>query len=143
MVNPPSIDSVHGRIRSITGDDPAASAEILVVVPARRRWRLLSVRFTLDTNAVAANRTVQLIIDDGTNTLAQISATTPQVANTLQHYTYLNVSFSELIISLERFYLLPASILSSGFRIKTYTTNFQSTDDLSAPQLLVEEWIDP
>ncbi len=50
MLISPTINSVHGRIRSITGTDPDPRTEISETVPARRRWRPISIRFTLVTD---------------------------------------------------------------------------------------------
>src|SRR4051812_18481105 len=47
-----------GRLRSLTGTDPAAGVEISETVPAGARWRLVAVRLLLVTSAVVANRTM-------------------------------------------------------------------------------------
>ena len=66
-----------GRLRSITGTDPAAGVEISETVPTGVRWRLLSFAATFVTDGTVANRFPRLQIDDGANV---ILATTSTVA---------------------------------------------------------------
>ena len=54
-----------GLIRSVTGTDPAAGAEISETVPTNARWILHSFIANLVTDATAGNRRVRLEIDDG------------------------------------------------------------------------------
>src|SRR3954467_4562200 len=58
-----------GRLRSITGTDPAANVEISETVPAGVRWRILTLAATFATDATVASRVPALVIDDGTNQL--------------------------------------------------------------------------
>ncbi len=143
MVNPPSIDSVHGRIRSITGTDPAAGAEISETVPDRRRWLLRGIYFTLTTSATVADRLIHLIIDDGTNIIAKICVVTAHAADTAKDYSFANYGSTQLNPVLCFYLPLPLFPLIAGYRIRTSTDLIEGDDDYSAPQLLVEEWIDP
>ncbi|MBA7581719.1 hypothetical protein ES708_23630 [subsurface metagenome] len=138
-----TIQNPHGRIRSITGTDPAAGAEISEVVPARRRWRILAVRFTLVTDDPVADRIVHLIIDDGTAIFTDICVTTAHEASTTKTYNFSNFGSTQLNPVACLYIPLPPLPLSPGFRIRTATDLLEATDDFSAPQLLVEEWIDP
>ncbi|MBA7569125.1 hypothetical protein ES708_10863 [subsurface metagenome] len=139
----PTIQHPHGRIVSITGTDPAAGAEISEVVPARRRWRILAVRFTFVTLAEVADRIVHLHLDDGTNSFTDICVTTVHTASTTKVYNFANFGSTQLA-PVDCLYIpLPPFPLLEGYRIRTETENIAGDDDLSAPQLLVEEWIDP
>ncbi len=140
---PPTIQHLHGRIRSITGDDPAVGAEILEIVPARRRWRLSTIIFSLTTNPTAADRTVTLIIDDGTNALTAIISTTVQTASQTRQYIYKIQPVPQFTVGNDFNIPFPVLPLSANFRIRTATTNHQTGDYFTAPRFLVEEWIDP
>jgi hypothetical protein len=60
-----------GVLRSITGTNPAANAEISETVPTNARWRVHAIRFTLVTDANVANREVALTLDDGAAVFAR------------------------------------------------------------------------
>ncbi len=139
----PTIQNPHGRIRSITGADPAAGAEISETVPDRRRWLLRGIYFTFTTSATVADRLVHLIIDDGTNIIAKICVVTAHAADTAKDYSFANYGSTQLN-PVNCFYLpLPLFPLTEGYRIRTSTDLIEGDDDYSAPRLLVEEWIDP
>ncbi|MBA7547833.1 hypothetical protein ES705_40271 [subsurface metagenome] len=139
----PTIQHPHGRIVSITGTDPAAGAEISETVPARRRWRILAVRFSLVTDDTAVTRQIGIIIDDGTNTLLKILILSLQGLSTTRNYTLANFPIAETRVNDDLFHSFPPLCLSTGCRLRTVTTALQAGDNYSAPQLLIEEWIDP
>lgn len=142
MDTPPSLNSLHGLIRSITGTDPAANVEISETVPDRRRWRLLGIVFTLVTSVDVIDRTVVLIIDDGTNTLVSIPSTTTQAASETKVYQYAQRPGAQVDVG-DNFYIpIPYLTLKGGYRIRTATAGRQAADNFGAPQLLIEEWID-
>ncbi|MBA7633910.1 hypothetical protein ES703_41481 [subsurface metagenome] len=143
MLITPTINSVHGRILSITGTDPAAGVDISETVPSRRRWRILALYFTLVTSATEANRYARLLITDGTNVLYEFVPPTPQTAGGTNHYSFSHFPTSESIGYGRRAYPLPPLMLTSGYKIQTALLAKEADDNLSAPQLLVEEWIDP
>jgi len=129
-----------GAIRSITGTDPAANVEISETVPTGARWRPLSWRATLVTDANVANRVVDLIVDDGTNVIVQRSAISVQAASST--FAYIAAQGGDLGSSGNNQILIPwpAGLwLPAGFRIRTSTLNRQATDNWGAPQMLVEE----
>lgn len=143
MIDSPPITSVHGRIRSITGTDPAAGAEISETVPDRLRWLIRGVYFTFTTSATVANRLVHLIIDDGTNIIAKICVVVAHAADTAKDYSFANYGSTQ-INPVDCFYLpIPLLPLVAGYRIRTSTDLIEGDDDFSAPQLLIEEWTDP
>jgi hypothetical protein len=143
MLVSPTINSIHGRILSITGTDPAAGAEISETVPDRRRWRILGVHFSLVTDATVADRLVHLVIDDGSNTLIQICVVTAHAASITKQYSFSNFGSTQLDPVLCFYLPLPPLLLTAGFRIRTVTDLIEGGDNYSAPQILVEEWIDP
>ncbi len=143
MTTSPTINSVHGRIRSITGTDPAAQAEISETVPARRRWAIKSIFFHLVTDGTVANRHVSLIIDDGANVLWQITCASAHPASCDTTYSFAQIAAAEALVDCACFHPLPSLALPAGARIRTSTSLLKAGDNFSAPQLLVEEWIDP
>ncbi len=139
----PTILTLHGRIISFTGTDPAVGEEISQTVPDRRRWRILAVRFTLVTDDTVADRLVHLVLDDGTNIFADICVTTAHAASITKAYNFSNFGSTQLNPVTCLYIPLPPLPLSPGFRIRTATDLKEDGDNFSAPQLLVEEWIDP
>lgn len=132
-----------GVIRSITGTDPAAGAEISETVPTNARWRLIHARALLVTSAVVANRTASWLIDDATNVVIQQYGNFNQAASLT--VTYSAGAFGTFGATAGAFIdvaLPPDLILPGGFRIRTATLSMDVGDNWGAPQLLVEEWIE-
>lgn len=132
-----------GRLRTITGTDPAAGAEISETVPAGVRWRFLAMRFVLVTSAVAANRSVSLIFDDGSSQWLQVSDNQVQAAS-LTH-TYVAMSSGQIGLMGGSLHALntPSDVwLPAGSRIRTSTGSIDAGDNYGAPVYEVEEFIE-
>lgn len=139
------VDSLTGpgRIRSITGTDPAAGAEMSETVPAGARWRLLHLNITLLTDATVSNREVRVILDDGTAQYFESGATAVIAASSSVAITLWRGSFLPSLSSTVRGLNAPEyMMLLAGHRIRTETSNLQAADNYAAPQLLVEEWLE-
>lgn len=139
----PTINSLHGRIISITGDDPAPGSEILITVPARRRWKILNLRFPLVSDVTETDRTVYIQVSDDTNTILILPQDQTQAASLTYNYHYLPWSLAAFKIPSQVLCPIPSLTLAAGFTITTVTANIQAGDNFGAPLILVEEWIDP
>lgn len=132
-----------GAIRSVTGTDPAAGAEILETVPTGARWRLITFAAVLTTDATVATREGQLLIDDGSTVVFRSPASNNHVASSA--ITYSAAASSAAMgtsAGVRGVGLHPEILLPAGFRIRTNTINLQAGDNWAAPQLLVEEWLE-
>ena len=132
----------QGNLRSVTGTDPAAGSECSDTVPANARWRLISWRAALVTDANVATRQVHLVIDDGTLILANYPAGTTQIASLTRNYNGLDIGVVPALTDVEIY--IPTNfpvLLAAGSRITTVTTSIQATDNYGAPQMLVEEYL--
>jgi hypothetical protein len=113
-----------------------------VTVPTGARWRLVGLLATLVTDATASTRTVSLIIDDGTTALYRAAAQTGQTASLTVVYSFgagLPSAAAAGGVSINP--LAETLPLAAGYRVRTLTTNLAGGDNWSAPQLLIEEWI--
>jgi len=132
-----------GVLRSITGTDPAANVEIAETVPTNARWLVHAIRFTLTTDATVANREVALTFDDGALVFARVPSRVTHAASLAIAYSaYRDSALEAVAQDTERSIRLPWLTLQGGHRFNTVTTNRQVTDNFSAPQYLVEEWIE-
>lgn len=137
-----SIDG-PGVIRSITGTDPAAGAEISETVPTNARWKLIALTATCVADANAATRLPSVVTDDGTT----VHSRDPPASGFTANQTKIN-SWGDRGAGtnqsgvLESSLLTAGLVLSQGMRIRTLTQNLQAGDDWGAPQMLVEEWIE-
>lgn len=133
-----------GMLRSITGTNPAAGVEISETVPTAARWRLASMRAQLVTDATVASRRPQLIVDDGTTELFRVIPNVTQAASTTKNWQFLD-SFPSTGFDLNDAFsnLPPGLFVFAGWRIRTSTIDLAAGDNWGAPQLLVEEWIEP
>lgn len=133
-----------GRIRSITGTDPAAGAEISETVPTGAKWRLIGFTFTLVTDATVTQRNTLVTIDDGANVLAVLDTlkdeglSSTYVHSLLSGLGYPYTSHNQAIVA-----SLPGlMLLLAGWRIRTTNLSLQAGDNYGAPQMWVEEWIE-
>lgn len=132
-----------GAIRSVTGTDPAAGAEVTETVPAGARWRLLQLSTVLATDATVSNREARIILDDGTTQYFESGATAVVAASASAAIVLWRGSFLPSLSSTLRGLNAPEYIiLLAGHRIRTETSNLQAGDNYGAPQLLIEEWLE-
>lgn len=138
-----SVDGA-GRLRSITGTDPAAGTQILETVPTNARWKLKTLRILLTTNGTVANRRLIVIIDDGAIEIWRVRTPVDQTASTARNYLYSMGRQKDTAFVTDEIHLpLPDDlVLFQGWRVRTITDNMQAGDNYGPPQLLVEEWIE-
>lgn len=134
----------YGNIRSITGTQPAAGAEISETVPTGAVWRLVAIRLSFTASVAVANRTPGLQMTDGSNVLALLWSNFATAALGQHGYTFaenittINAAFSESWDN-----LLFARFMLAGWKFTTTTVNIQAADQWAAPQYVVEEWMQP
>jgi hypothetical protein len=134
-----------GAILSITGTVPGAGADIGQFVPTGARWRPIGMTFGFTASAAVANRAVRIQgADAASNILWQTGGNNVQAAGSNQLYS--GGAFGVIGISdtLQEF-MIPwptDARLFAGWRLRTSTIAIQALDQFSAPQFLVEEWIE-
>lgn len=132
-----------GYIRSLTGTDPAANTEFSETVPTNARWKLRTVTVSFVTDANVASRDVNLIVDDGTNTIIKIGTTSSQTAGTTRQITWADLGFAPGSLTNGISPAFPPDVLLlQAYRVRTSTNAIQVGDNYGAPQLLVEEWLE-
>jgi hypothetical protein len=133
-----------GRIRLITGTNPAAGAEISETVPTGARWKLRTFIYTLVTSAAVANRRPVLTIDDGATTIWESFTNVAQTATQTAKYRA-GVGVPFLLYDTLAYHLpLPSDLLlPAAARIRTVTALIDVADDYGAPVYAVEEWLEP
>ncbi len=132
-----------GVLRSITGTDPAAGAEISETVPVNARWRLSVLSAVLVTDATAVTRQVEFLLDDGATILFDEQHPFGQTASLTWRYTAADVGWMHTAASTRPLLPIPPDLfLFQGWRIRTVTLNIVAGDNWGAPQMLVEEWIE-
>lgn len=132
-----------GYIRGISGTNPAPAVAITETVPTGARWRLFSVQFDLATDSNAANRYIQISLYHTTFGFAAVVSTQAQVASTSVGYhaaLHMDRAYSAALATVTL--PLPAVMLPAGGEIDIFPDAFQAGDNLSAPQLWLEEWIE-
>ena len=133
-----------GLIRSITGTDPAAGVEISETVPTGTKWKFKSLLVVFTTDATVISRYPAIIINDGSKDIIRIATTTGQAAGNAFRYTFSDTGSSNTAVASGINIILTKDlILPAGYIIKTITTSIVAGDNYEAPQLLVEEWIEP
>lgn len=133
-----------GNIRLIVGSDPAAGINFIETVPTNARWRLISLRCTLTTDATAANRVLRLVMDDGSSIFLEAEASATHTASLARAYTFAAFGQSQAPV-IDRFHVaIPADIeLREGYRMRSALLNSQVGDDINEIVYLVEEWLEP
>jgi len=139
------IPDQQGRLRHITLALPGAGIDLTVTQDAGVRWRFKSLRFVFDTDANAADRHVRIVfILGGTNVLV-LWPQQDHKANTNRGYLVSTVSATEIDTNgALRYIIAPEDMLfNNQVVIATLVESMQVGDQLSAAELLVEEWIEP
>lgn len=132
-----------GHLRSIVGTVPAAGADILEVVPANVRWRLVSLVAGLTTSAVPGARGVTFFVQVGANVPFQMEAQVTQAPSTIVGYSVCPGIATSSAASLTQNISFPAGqSLVPGMSIKTVRRNGDVSDQWTAPKYTVEEWIE-
>lgn len=132
----------RGNFRSVQGSLPAAGADILETVPTGAIWRLVSMNYSLVTGAAVANRLSGFVIDDGSNIVMNLGsqgnavATNTYIYNAVNGANLINAAQPPTNWPIPRNFWMPA-----GYRMRTLTTNIQAADQFSAPNYVVEEFI--
>jgi len=138
-----SLDTA-GTLRSITGTQPAAGAEINETVPTGARWELVAFRDSIVTNATAGNRTSVLFFDDGVNRWSSFPAMAVIAPSTNSAIEWAVGSTAIATINGQNAPgLIPVGLrLPAGARIRSTTANLAAGDQWGAPQYLVREWLE-
>jgi hypothetical protein len=138
-----SIDG-PGLIRTITGTDPAAGAEISETVPVGARWKLRYMVFSFVCDATVISRLPTLVFDDGGNPVWRSTPATSPAAGDNSSYQVGGSAFAYTSGQSTRTFHIPIdSVLTAGQRIRTVTGSLQAGDNYSSPIYEVEEWIEP
>jgi len=131
-----------GKIRHITGTNPAAGVEISETVPAGRTWELLSISFTLVAAAAAASRRVHLKLTNELGGEIDVFGNTDQIISETRKYCF--AQYGHVLDEIDDGVIqipLPQKIyLKQDSTITTDTTNLQGGDDFSAPSINVMEY---
>lgn len=132
-----------GFVHSINQPNPAAGADWTFTSPSNSRARLDSFNAVFTASAAAANRQIQLAVDDGANTVwaddVAANVTASQVVNVAATQT--NVPIGIVLTTLHCVFP-PGLILPAGWRVRTNTAAIQAGDQWSAIWLNVEDWVD-
>ena len=122
--------------------NPAAGANFVITGPGQGGWRLISVRFTLATDANVAGREPALIFDDGTTAAFQTVVRGGQAATTTQDYGTVPAAFDGG--GADPFRGLPwpekGVWLEPGWRVRSAILNIQAGDQISNIGFVVEEF---
>jgi hypothetical protein len=115
---------------------PGAGADFVMTVPANFRFRAVSLSGLFTTSAVAGNRTVTLVIDDGANILAQIPSGVTQIISLATQYTFADSVPNQPILNNVTCAPLPSNlILTAGMRIRSLTGGILAGDQWGTVRL--------
>lgn len=133
-----------GNIKKFTGTNPTANAELSDSVTSGQAWRLMSVRFTLVTDATVVNRRVHFTVSTGGVVVLDAFSEVEQTASQTINYTC--APFGALPDSADDNDILipipPDLIVTGGIVLGTSTTGRVAGDDFSAPSFFVEQWFE-
>ena len=132
-----------GYPRAFPVRTPAPGGSILLEVPSRVLWRILGFQATFTADATAATRTHNVRLQkDGFvfwSSPAPTTVTATQVANLVLTSSH----FAETTALLNDRVALPdPCYLAERMQLVTVTTNIQATDQWSAAEVWVMEWLE-
>lgn len=134
-----------GRLRVIIGTNPAPGNAVVEYVPTGARWRLLGLEVTFTTDATAVDRYVRLALGSNGASAFRTSPTIAQPASQMWIYDWaIGVTRAAGPLGAYVQDALPDHFaLPAGWWISVYPYGIQPGDDFGAPNLYVEEWIEP
>lgn len=123
------------RSRIVQGvSNPAAGADWSQSVPGSHLWTVRAVTATLATSAVVANRQARLILGDGTNTFATLTAPAVQAASLTHVYTWA-IGVTPVALGLQQLSAMAILDLPVGWTIGVSTLALDAGDQWSAIRL--------
>jgi hypothetical protein len=137
-----SVDGPGIIVRQVSAV-PAAGAELSYTVPTGVRQRIVSGFCQLTCSAVAQDRQISLIIDDGTNIMFQVFTKQNATAGSTK-WVSLNsgTAFQDTGDSQIEIGIPVHPVLLQGYRLRTQTFTLDVGDQFTALNLLVEQWIE-
>lgn len=118
--------------------NPAAGAPLVITIPPNEAWLLRSLKFDLVTDANAANRLVELFLDDTASVFFQLPAESIQIASTTRRYTFGRGVGYQARTGIVSIHGLPDLTLDPGWRIQGQVDSIQVGDQISAAVILVD-----
>lgn len=133
----------NGWLHSVQQANPAAGADWTMTVPASRRRRVNSFSAIFAAAVAVANRNVQVIVDDGANTVWEddLNASITSGQTVTVACTGTNVP-TGVVATILHAVIPPGLIMPAGWRLRTTTANINGADQWSAIWLNVEDWVD-
>jgi hypothetical protein len=135
--------AAHGRWLQLSSTNPAAGDELSLSITGAQRTLVRAVRFTLVTDANAANRFVHLVFTLNSGAVLNFFSSVAQTATTTRNYTCVPIgaagAFSEdndILIPIP-----PDFLIDGGTSIDTETTGKQAGDNFGVMNVIVERWI--
>jgi hypothetical protein len=133
----------NGVIGTTAISTPGAGADFSFTVPNGVRMRPISLCATLTTSVAVSNRNPTLIIDDGVNVVADISASVAAVASGVFTITWADsMSFNSFLNSSITAALPGNMFMLGGWHIRSVSSGIQAGDQWSAIRMATQNWID-
>lgn len=126
----------------ISVTDPAVGANLTYTVPTNVKLRFLSLRLLIVTSAVAGNRTVKLIVDNGTDACFGVACATTIPASTTQAFSFISgTSLGDTVSDYNT--AMPSLIpMPQGWRTRTSIGALDAADAVSGGRLYALRWIE-
>lgn len=137
-----------GGLTTFSGTNQVAGTEINDTVPDGQTWRLLGIRFQLQTSGVANDRRVHIVLQFLSGNNIDCIASAVQAASTTRNYSCAPWGVLPTA-SDDNDILIPLpinTILPEISRIITETTNFDGTgtgDNFGTPSYIIERYFQP
>lgn len=121
---------------------PAAGAEWTLTAPGQGLWRVISLAFTITTDATVSNRSPGLLMDDGTSVVWRSVAAAVQTASLTWDYSAFAGAGNSDNTGQFNYFPLPTEglIMQPGWRLRSNTNNLQAADAITAIAAFVEEY---
>jgi len=132
-----------GYKHSIQQANPGAGADFVFATAARQRVRVESFTAQFAASAAAANRNIEVIVDDGANVVWRTSVPAVVTASQTVQVSGTGSNQPTGIVTTDFTVLIPPGlILPPSWRLRTATASIQAGDQWSAIWLNAEEWLE-
>jgi hypothetical protein len=136
---------IVGNITTIVVPDPAAGAEFTYLLPAGRRYKILSIAFTFTSSAGVATRQVSIYVSRTALAVYASVAQATQVASKIYQYFFapLNRDMAAAINDIVTVPLSNPLVLLPGDSLISYTPLKVAGDQYSDISMQVESFLLP
>lgn len=140
---PPTFNSPRGQITTVPIADPGVGQTFGIVVPARRRLIIRTIRFTLVASIPGGGRLPTVLITDGDNIPFKSCPASTLPPGSGAEFVGADYGWMPGVAGAVVPFLLPPIPMVEGFTFSLEIDGIEADDQISGISFIAESWIEP